>query len=231
MPKSSSLGHKYTAKGRAHDRSIKVYSQIWLPSTAFLSSSHVPAHHHHAAIVYLQPPPTWVTLTFSTCRAPASIFRRGLKDLLSGAGDKDKTCLRLEYATKSADGEEPIEANKADEQASFLAHQHKHNVKEPRLRNRCAVYELNSIVIRDLAIDTTRLNVDGEQCTIFVKGDKHYQLLLQALRLPYSGNTMLPTAGGMMAMQIKTKIEFVVGESTVGTVERNRKKRMRGSAA
>lgn len=149
----------------------------------------------------------------------------------SRAGNEDKTCLRLKYATKSADDAEPIESDKANVQARCLAEEHQHNINGTRLQRLCAVYEQNSIVIRDLAIDVARLIVETEQCTVtvFVEGEKHYKLLRHLLRLSDSSINRLAAEGDLIPMQIKTKIEFAEWKSTVGTKDRNPNKHIASS--
>lgn len=144
-----------------------------------------------------QPPPR-ITLTFS-------------EHADENSAEHD---LGLKYSTDATD------TNKANKQARNLAQRHLKNIAralEKRVPSKhYALHEERTILIKALAIDTSRLKVDKEKCSVFVEGKDDCKILLRILRLPDSSVKKLNVDGDMIEVQIPTQIDYEEWVKTIG---------------
>lgn len=144
-----------------------------------------------------QPPPR-ITLTFS-------------EHADDDSGQQD---LRLEYSTDTTD------LNKASKQARSLAQRHITALERGTAgrvdTKHYAQYKDGNILIKALAIDTSMLKVDKEKCSVFVKGEADYIILLNILRLPKSSTQKYNAGGRMIEVQIPRQIDYDVWQGSIG---------------
>lgn len=122
--------------------------------------------------------------------------------------------LSLEYST---DATEP---NKANKQARSLAQRHLKNIARASEKQapskHYAPHEDHSILIKGLGVDTSTLKVDKEKCSVFVRWEDDYAILLNILRLPESSIQRKDADGDMIEVQISTQIDYIEWEKTIG---------------
>lgn len=135
--------------------------------------------------------------------------------------NSDEHSLSLEYSTDTTD------LDKASRQARNLTQRHLKNIARGIAKSvpskHYSPYDDRNILIKALAIDTSRLKADEEKCSVFVKGEDDCKILLNILRLPDSRVPRKPADGdmiGMIEVQIPTQIDYREWLRTIGEPDR-----------